>query len=503
MKANGIIDSKKMLLNSAEIFSLPIFDANHYHTLHLSEFINPELARRYRVVPLAKENSTLHLGIADPTDQATLDAILFHTGLRIHPVLMTEDKLSELIENYSKLSTHPHLELNILNELPLDDEPLAVKENTVNYEEPLIKFVDNIIQHALQKNASDIHIEPYENYCRIRYRQDGILYQVAEIPHNFANRLVTRLKIMARLDISERRLPQDGRFQLNQNSSQVIDIRINTCPTVSGEKVALRILDANKVSLAINSLGLTDAQEKIFREKISQPQGMILVTGPTGSGKTVTLYSALRHLNTAEKNISTVEDPVEIQLPGINQVNIHPKIGLHFATVLRTFLRQDPDVLMVGEIRDTETAEIAIQAAETGHLVLSTLHTNSAIETLTRLHAMGIAPHHFSNSISLIISQRLARKLCHHCKQPDAINSEYFTAYKARGCEHCLYGYYGRIGIYEFLPVTTSLIQYFITNTPKETLYKKLKFQTLRQAGLEKIKQGITSFTEIKRIISE
>lgn len=380
-----------------------------------------------------------------------------------------------------------YLELSLAKEL--DAEPIVLKENSTNYEEPLIRFVDIIIQNALQKSASDIHIEPYKTICRIRYRQDGILYEIAEIPGKLASRLVTRLKVMAQLDISERRLPQDGHFQITQ--AGVIDVRINTCPTLFGEKVVLRLLDARKTSMEINSLGFTADQKKIFLEKISQPQGLILVTGPTGSGKTMTLYSALRHLNISEKNISTVEDPVEIQLAGINQVNINPKIGLHFATALRTFLRQDPDILMVGEIRDPETAEIAIQAAQTGHLVLSTVHTNSALETLARLQSMGIAPYHLSRSISLIISQRLIRKLCQHCRH-------------AQACEHCLDGYQGRVGIYEFLPMTEAIAQLILSGAATQTISAQLQgqgFLSLRQIAMEKVKLGITSLSEINRVL--
>lgn len=375
----------------------------------------------------------------------------------------------------------------LLKELSKEENINLVQDNIVKYDEPLIQFVDQLIRHALEQQASDIHIEPYESVCRVRYRQDGLLYEITEIPTHLATRLVTRLKVMAKLDISERRLPQDGRFQLHH-----IDIRINTCPILFGEKIVLRLLDIKKVSLSIKKLGFTEQQKSLFLDKISQPQGLILVTGPTGSGKTMTLYSALNFLNKTEKNISTVEDPVEIQLKGINQVNINPKINLHFATALRTFLRQDPDIIMVGEIRDTETAEIAIQAAQTGHLVLSTLHTNNAIEAITRLQSMGIAPYNIASSISLIIAQRLIRKLCDKCK--------------AIGCPHCLHGYQGRTGIYEFLPITPSIAESITSNATAATLKECAKqqgFLTLREIGIEKVKQGITCFAEINRVISK
>jgi type IV pilus assembly protein PilB len=483
--------------NSSRL-ALPLFNPNDYALPFFSDLISIELIHRYKIVPLALEHTVLHLGIADP-DQTILDLLQFHTGFKIHPVLMNENTLNDLMENYRNTPVAPVFELTLPSDFLTEEEFVTVKENQVNYQEPLIKFVDEIIQHAIQKNASDIHIEPFNNLCRIRFRRDGILYQIAEIPSHFAARLITRLKVMARMDISERRLPQDGRFQLPQSQATPIDIRMNTCPTVAGEKVALRILDANKISLAIHSLGFNPMQEKIFRETISSPQGMILVTGPTGSGKTVTLYSALSHLNTADKNISSVEDPVEIQLPGINQVNINPKIGLDFATVLRTFLRQDPDILMIGEIRDAETADIAIQAAQTGHLVLSTLHTNSAIETLTRLQTMGIKPHQFSDSISLILSQRLVRKLCNHCKQQETLT----MAFLPKGCDQCLYGYQGRTGIYEILVINDEIIKRYLKGDKSTLIAAQLghHYFPLREAGLEKVQQGITSLAEINRII--
>ena len=357
------------------------------------------------------------------------------------------------------------------------------------------------------KSASDIHIEPYEKHCRIRYRQDGMLYTITEIPSNLAERLITRLKVISKLDIAERRLPQDGHFQIANNKNKSIDVRINTCPTLFGEKVVLRILDDSKLSLDINVLGMTESQQTLFISAISKPQGLILVTGPTGSGKTVSLYSALHYLNTPEKNISTVEDPVEIQLAGINQVNINPKIGLHFTQVLRTFLRQDPDIIMIGEIRDPETAKIAIQAAQTGHLVLSTLHTSSAYETLIRLKAMGIAEYDLLNSLSLVIAQRLARKLCDLCKVPEIILprkdlsiDEEISAFRALGCQHCLQGYQGRVGIYEIL-APEDFNHYSSLETHLQPALKTNLKPNLKQSALNKILNGTTSLAEILRIL--
>lgn len=398
--------------------------------------------------------------------------------------------------------------LGLLKDLSVEENLNLIQENIVNYDEPLIRFVDHIIQQALQQGASDIHIEPFEKICRIRYRQDGLLYEIADMPINLSGRLVTRLKVMAKLDISERRIPQDGRFALNH-----IDIRMSTCPTLFGEKIVLRLLDNNKVSLELDRLGLTATQKQLFIDVISQPQGLILVTGPTGSGKTVTLYSALNYLNTKEKNISTVEDPVEIQLTGINQVHINPKINLHFATALRSFLRQDPDILMIGEIRDTETADIALQAAQTGHLVFSTLHTNSAIDTLMRLQSMGIAPYNLASSITLIIAQRLVRKLCPHCKLPEMCPEKLLelmgfantknTLYRAVGCDQCLQGYQGRVGIYELLPITANLMQLIMANAHASLIMTQAKqdgFLTLREVGFEQVMQGFTTLIELNRV---
>ena len=476
----------------------PAFDLDNYDRAWLNNTIlNPELIQHYCVIPLEKKNDYLKLGMINPTDQHVIDAITFHTGLRVIPTVIAEDQLRQFIEtHYGETLSEKNLKVSLLKNIPWDDNSLIIQENTVNYDEPLIQFVDNMIQHALQQSASDIHIEPYASVCRIRYRCDGLLVEMADIPIQLASRLVTRLKVLAKMDITERRLPQDGRFPF-----QAIDIRINTCPTLFGEKIVLRLLDFNKTSLDVDGLGFNDLQKKLFIKKISEPHGMILVTGPTGSGKTVTLYSALHYLNSIEKNISTVEDPVEIQLNGINQVNINPKIGLDFSTVLRTFLRQDPDIIMVGEIRDRETANIAIQAASTGHLVLSTLHTNSAAEAIIRLQSMQIAPYNITSSISLIIAQRLIRKLCPRCKEP-----EKNIGFRAAGCKACIHGYQGRIGIYEFFLLTEKITQLILSQATLATIIQQAEedgFQSLYQAGLEKISEGITSIAEVNRVIRQ
>lgn len=512
---NNLINSDDFLNHCKTHFGLKTFDLTLYDPSWVNNLaLDINFFHRYHVIPLYKEQNILHIGISDPTDRSALDAIIFHTGIRVQAVLVDELQLSNLIGKYfSKNSLTNTLEINLINKIFQKEKNILIQESSVNYDEPLIRFVDNILQHAIHQSASDIHIEPYEHTCRIRYRQDGILHEAVEIPAPLAARLVARLKIIAKLDIAERRLPQDGRFQLQNH-----DIRINTCPTLFGEKIVMRILNAANVHLDINHLGFSSSQLTQFIETISQPQGMILVTGPTGSGKTITLYSALDHLNTAEKNISTVEDPVEIQLTGINQVNIHHKIGLEFSNVLRTLLRQDPDIIMVGEIRDVDTAEVAIQAAQTGHLVFSTLHTNNAIDAIIRLRSMSIASYNIASSISLIIAQRLIRKLCDFCKQPETIctdtlkimeyssQSAHDIFFRATGCTQCIHGYRGRTAIYELLPLSEPLTKLIITNASSLEILDQAKqegFTTLRQAGFEKVIAGITSITEINRVLQK
>lgn len=352
-----------------------------------------------------------------------------------------------------------------------------------------IEFLDSLIREAQSNHITDIHIEPYAEHYRVRFRRDGLLQETSTLSNPLGNRITTRLKILAELNIAERRLPQDGRLRLGRNK---VDIRMSTCPTLYGEKTVLRLLNVTSQHLNIHALGMTETQEKLFIKILSRPQGLILVTGPTGSGKTMTLYSAIHHLNTCEKNISTVEDPVEIELPGINQVNIHPKIGLDFATVLRAFLRQDPDVLMVGEIRDLETASIAAQAAQTGHLVLSTLHANSAREAIRRLQSLGLATHHLIHSLSLVMAQRLVRQLCAHCKQADPLTGHYLP----QGCEQCHQGYHGRLGIFECLPITSHTAQAILSESDTDS-----EWPLLWENGLEKVKQGNTSLSELVKII--
>ena len=380
-----------------------------------------------------------------------------------------------------------------------------------------MRFVNKVMVDAIKKGASDIHFEPYEKHFRIRLRQDGVLTEIARPPVALAMKVSARLKVMARLDIAERRIPQDGRIKMKLSKNRAIDFRVNTCPTLFGEKVVCRLLDPSSAQLGIDALGYEEEQKQIYLANLAKPYGMILVTGPTGSGKTVSLYTGLNILNTADRNISTAEDPAEINMPGVNQVNVNPKVGLTFAAALRAFLRQDPDIIMVGEVRDLETAEIAIKAAQTGHLVLSTLHTNDAPKTLTRLVDMGVKPYAIASSVSLIIAQRLARRLCSNCKEPvdipaEALLKEGFTKadiesgvtiFSAKGCNQCTAGYKGRVGIYQVMPCTETIGRIIMEGGNSMQIAAQAKAEgvaDLRQSGLKKVKDGLTSLDEINRV---
>jgi len=486
---HNILTSTVILQSCAATFGLPIFDVNHEKTIIPDSLkFNQQLICHYHAFPLKIDNGELLIGIADPSNQSALQAIAFQTGWRVRPMLIAEDQLSKLIQDYCDTDVLRKQLLITMQKQQPSTEFHDLMLPSANEDEPLIKLVDTLLHDAAKQTASDIHLEPNKNNYRLRYRQDGILFVITEIPTDLALRIITRLKVLAKLDISERRLPQDGRFQFQPNEPASVDIRISTCPTLFGEKVVLRLLDIKQLTLDISKLGMSEEQQQLFLQCLAQAHGLILVTGPTGSGKTATLYSALHYLNTVEKNISTVEDPVEIQLPGINQVNIHTKIGLNFSTILRTLLRQDPDVIMIGEIRDIETAEIAIHAAQTGHLVLSTLHTNSAQETLTRLQAMGIATYNLTHTLILIIAQRLARKSCQYCQ---AMNKE---------CHQCRGGYHGRIGIFELLPMTASLAKKLLQQQGPVSIPG---FKTLWDMALEKVQHGMTTLTEIHRVIKQ
>lgn len=522
---NKILDAQLIAFTAAQHFGLPLTDLNCIATqsipLHL---VNEKLIKKHTIVPLFVRGTQLYLATDDPSKQSSLKEIQFHTGLNSNVIVVETDKLHLFItrmftekdnQGFSRYIEETN-DLDILetcNEADLENEA----DTSTTEDAPIVKFVNKILLDAIKKGASDIHFEPYEQFYRIRYRQDGILHEIASPPVALSSRITARIKIMSNLNIAERRLPQDGGFKMKRLKNYPIDFRVSTCPTTGGEKVVIRILDSEAVKLDIDALGFNVTQRSQFIKAIQSPQGMILVTGPTGSGKTVTLYTALNRLNTSEVNISTAEDPIEIKIPGINQVSINPKAGLNFSGVLRSFLRQDPDIIMVGEIRDLETAEIAVTASQTGHLVLSTLHTNSASETLNRLMNMGIPAFNIASSVSLIIAQRLARKLCDYCKQirddmnPQRLldlgyhNSELaeIRLYKAQGCTQCTQGYKGRTALFESLPMSKTLGQKMMAGANSLEILECAKQEgmlSIFESGLEKAKQGITSIEEVNRV---
>lgn len=527
--AQNIVSAEATSMLVSQNFGAPLLDLDSMDPDILpTALVNEKLIRRHNIMPLYTRGNYLFLATDDPSNQNSLKEIQFHTGLHVSAVIVETNKLEVLIdkllnEKESQGLTDYMEDSSELEDLEIssEDEGQELGGSKEAHEDaPVVKFVNKIIVDAIKKGVSDIHFEPYEREYRIRYRLDGILSEIATPPISLANRITARMKIMSNLDISERRIPQDGGFKMKISRTRSIDFRISTCPVVGGEKVVVRILDPANAQLSAENLGFNPTQQADFLHAIEKPQGMILVTGPTGSGKTVTLYTALNILNTKESNISTAEDPVEIKVPGINQVNINIKVGLTFSSVLRAFLRQDPDIIMVGEIRDLETAEIALKAAQTGHLVLSTLHTNSASETLTRLFNMGIPSFNIASSVSLIIAQRLARRLCDHCKvrrEDYTISSllelgftkedaEHAVLYKACGCHLCNNGYRGRLGLFEVLKMSKNLGQIIMSGGNSLDIFnaaKKEGMLTIYESGLEKIKQGLTSIEEINRVTVE
>lgn len=515
-------NAKDIAIAAADEFGTPIIDLESIATDSLpKDLVSEKLVRKHRALPLFKRGTRLFIGISDPTNLQALDEIKFNTGLNTEAVVTEEDKLNNVIEVFldSQDTTLQDMGDADLDDLDIEagdeQESTDVSQDAAD-DAPIVRFVNKILLDAIKMGASDIHFEPYEKSYRVRLRADGILQEVAKPPINLAGKLAARLKVMSRLDISERRVPQDGRIKLKLSKSRAIDFRVNTLPTLFGEKIVLRILDPDSAKLGIDMLGYEEDQKKLYMEALEQPQGMILVTGPTGSGKTVSLYTGLNILNTPERNISTAEDPAEINLEGINQVNVNTKVGLDFSAALRAFLRQDPDIVMVGEIRDLETANIAIKAAQTGHLVLSTLHTNSAPETLTRLRNMGVPSFNIATSVSLIIAQRLARRLCKHCKTEIDIPKETlleegfkeeeigtFKIYSPQGCDKCNNGYKGRVGIYEVVKVTDAISRIIMEDGNSIEIgdaARKEGFNDLRTSGLKKVKDGLTSLEEVNRV---
>jgi type IV pilus assembly protein PilB len=512
-----------LALAVAKYFGLPILSLSSFNPASIPQDLLGQLTAKQKryAIPLFKRGDKLFVAVADPTI-AELQEIKFNTKLDVVPIIVEADKLFELLSSMAEtqeiktLDEMKEIDLSKIETVIGKEEEQEITELDVE-DAPIVKFVNKVFSDAIKQGASDVHFEPYEKIYRLRYRIDGILYEIAKHPLYFANRVAARIKIMAKLNIAERRIPQDGRFRLNLSKARAIDFRVSTCPVTGGEKVVTRLLDPLTLNIEFDKLGFSEEQKKRFSEVIHYPQGMILVTGPTGSGKTITLYTALNMLNTIDKNICTAENPVEINLEGINQVDINPAINLTFANSLRAFLRQDPDIIMIGEVRDLETAEIAIKAAQTGHLVLSTVHTNSAAETLTRLIDIGVERFDIASSISMIIAQRLARRLCKHCKKEQHLPDEVLLRegfskdelktlklYEAGECEHCIRGYKGRVGIFEIVNITKPLKQAILSGANAlelEEMAVKEGAELLRKAGLDKVREGIISLEELNRVI--
>ncbi|GAB1107716.1 MULTISPECIES: type IV-A pilus assembly ATPase PilB [Shewanella] len=523
--ASNLLSARTIAELCYEEYGTPLLDLNEFDLNSIpEEFLNKKLIDKHRCLPLFKRGNRLYIATSDPTNIAALEDFQFSAGLHAEAILVEEDKLSKALEKVLEEDLSS-LDLDGLDEESLagievtDTDKRQQEDGESKDDAPIVIYINKILTDAIRKGASDLHFEPYEKRYRIRFRIDGILHEVSEPPISLSGRISARLKVMSKLDIAERRVPQDGRIKMRLSRNKSIDFRVSTLPTLWGEKIVMRILDSSSAQLGIEKLGYEEDQKQAYLEMLARPQGMILVTGPTGSGKTVSLYTGLNILNTEERNISTAEDPVEINLEGVNQVHINPKAGLTFASALRSFLRQDPDVVMVGEIRDLETAEIAIKAAQTGHLVLSTLHTNSSAETLTRLLNMGVPGYNIASSVNLIIAQRLARRLCPECRQPEDIPEHEllqlgftqqqidagFTPYKPCGCDLCSGGYKGRVGIYEVMKMSDEIARTIMEGGNSLQIAATAKQQgmrDLRLSGLLKVIQGVTSIAEINRVTS-
>jgi type IV pilus assembly protein PilB len=524
---HNMADPREIAISASQEFGAPLLDLDAIDPdLETVRIVNEKVLRKHRVLPLVKRGKKLFVAVSDPTNLHALDEVKFATGFSIEAVVVEEDKLNTMLaRSLEQVDTSmPDLagddfEMDGLEVTAGDDDDVAKdadRSDAVD-DAPIVRFINKVMLDAIKRGASDIHFEPYERSYRIRFRLDGVLKEIATPPVQLAIKMAARLKVMSRLDIAERRVPQDGRIKMKISKNRAIDFRVSTCPTLFGEKIVMRILDPSSAMLGIDSLGYEPFQKQLYMDALARPHGMILVTGPTGSGKTVSLYTGLNILNTEDTNISTAEDPVEIMLSGVNQVNINPKVGLTFAGALRAFLRQDPDVIMVGEIRDLETAEIALKAAQTGHLVLSTLHTNDAPKTLTRLVDMGVKPYAIATSVSLIIAQRLARRLCNTCKTPmkipaEALKKEGFgdeeianglQIFAPVGCTNCTDGYKGRTGIYEVMPVSEEIGRIIMGGGNVLEIKEQATREGvwgLRQAGLNKVRLGITSLDEINSV---
>lgn len=521
--AMGKVKPRVLALMASEEFGIPFLDLTAFDIeLMPEDAVNKDLIEKHRVLPLFKRGNRLYIAQSDPSAVTAIDEIKFTTGMSVEPILVEEDRLSAAVERFMSANDDAFADLDEeLDDIELADTSTKKAEDEKDGADdaPIVRFVNQNLLNAIKGGASDIHFEPYEKSYRVRFRTDGMLHTVSKAPVSSAGKIAARLKVMSQMDISERRLPQDGRIKMKLSKNKSIDFRVNTLPTLWGEKIVLRILDASSAKLGIDMLGYEPEQKKLFMDALAKPQGMILVTGPTGSGKTVSLYTGLNILNTDGINISTAEDPVEINLEGINQVNVNARVGLDFSAALRSFLRQDPDVVMVGEIRDIDTASIAIKAAQTGHMVMSTLHTNSAAETLTRLANMGVPAFNIATSVSLIIAQRLARRLCSNCKTEITLTQEVldeagFTEellkdaqfFQPVGCDQCKGGYKGRVGIYEVVRNTDAISRIIMeggNSIEISDAARKEGFNDLRTSALMKVAQGVTSLEEANRITTD
>jgi len=522
-----LVNSKALAIAAAHEFGVPLLDIAAIDLdPEIVRLVDEKLVRQHHGLPLFKRGNRLFIAVSDPTNLIALDEFKFHAGMNTEAVLVEEDKLNVIIEKAMSASDTSLQDLDgDLDSIDISSEDPTNTDSSGGESDiddtPVVRFINKVLLDAINTGASDIHFEPYEKYFRVRYRRDGVLTEIASPPVGLSKRIAARLKVLSRLDISERRIPQDGRMKMTLSKNRAIDFRVSTCPTLFGEKIVMRILDPTSAQLGIDVLGYEEKQKQQYLAALAKPQGMILVTGPTGSGKTVSLYTGINILNTEDRNISTAEDPAEINVPGINQVNVDNKVGLTFASALKAFLRQDPDVIMVGEIRDMETGEIAIKAAQTGHLVLSTLHTNDAPQTLARMINMGIAPYNIASSVELIIAQRLARRLCNNCKQvkdvphqtlinigfsPDEVKTLKIYGPSPNGCDQCNGGYKGRVGIYQVMPISDAMRRIIMEGGNSIQLAdqaQKEGINDLRQSGLVKVRAGLTSLEEINRVTKE
>lgn len=524
---NKKISALSIAESAARAFGLPYFDLDAFNVDYLpTKKIDAKLMQTNRVLALFTRSNLLFVAVSDPTNIHALDSVQFQMGMNVSPIVVEDDKLARMIEKTVESSDKS------LKSLDVDDGDFGFADDSVEIEDtpvesdvddaPVVKFLNKMLMDAINMGASDLHFEPYEKFYRIRYRVDGILREISQPPLAIKEKLASRIKVISNMDISEKRIPQDGRMKLVLSKTRTIDFRVSTLPLIHGEKIVMRILDPSSATLGIEALGYEPIQKERLLNAVSRPYGLVLVTGPTGSGKTVSLYTCLNILNNPEVNISTAEDPCEIPLAGINQVNVNDKQGLTFAAALKSFLRQDPDIIMIGEIRDLETADMAIKAASTGHMVLSTLHTNDAPSTLTRLVNMGVAPFNIASAVSLITAQRLARRLCKHCKVPLNVPKEALLSvgfieedfkqewqlygHNPNGCEMCNGGYKGRVGIYQVMPITDAISRIIMKNGTAHDIADQAKLEgvnDLRRSGILKVIQGLTSIEEIEACTNE